>query len=88
MSSVREKLLSLNGVGPETADSMMLYAGGKPIFVVDAYTRRLGARWGMLKGTETYDEIQSLFMARLPRSASIYAEYHALIVRAAKDLRR
>jgi endonuclease-3 related protein len=82
---VREKLLALHGVGPETADSMMLYAGGKPTFVVDAYTRRIAARWGIIKGNESYDEIQRIFMTALPKSVPLYNEYHALIVKLAKD---
>ena len=81
---VREFLLSINGIGPETADSMLLYAGGHPLFVVDAYTRRIGVRWGVIKGSESYDQIQDIFMKALPSSAGIYGEYHALLVELAK----
>jgi endonuclease-3 related protein len=71
---LREQLLSLNGVGPETADSMLLYAGQHPVFVVDAYTRRLAARHGILGENATYEEIRSLFeeaLTRAPELASV-----------------
>lgn len=84
---LREKLLSLKGIGPETADSMLLYAGGHPFFVVDAYTRRVGKELRFLKGDETYDVIQKKFQAVLPKSARIYGEYHALLVKYAKENR-
>ncbi len=85
LSPVREKLLRLHGIGPETADSMMLYAAGHPIFVVDAYTRRIASRWGIIKGDESYEEIQATFMKALPRSASLFGEYHALLVELGKE---
>lgn len=62
-TELRQELLALNGVGPETADSILLYAGGHPVFVVDAYTRRVFERHGVLKGGETYEEVRSLFEA-------------------------
>ena len=80
---LRKELLDLWGIGPETADSMLLYAGGHPVFVVDAYTRRAGNRIGLFK-THDYDEIQRYFAKSLPRSPQIYNEYHALIVELAK----
>ncbi len=80
----REGLLGLRGVGPETADSILLYAFGKSIFVVDAYTRRIFERLGLLKGKATYEEIRETFERALPRDAAIYREYHALIVEHAK----
>lgn len=81
---LREELLSIKGIGKETADSMILYAALKPIFVVDEYTRRIINRLGIdLKG---YDEIQKLFMESLPKDRKIYAEYHALLVRLGKDV--
>ena len=83
--SLRHELLSLRGVGPETADSILLYAGGKRFFVVDAYTRRVFARYGILKGGEDYEEVRSLFEANLPRDEKIYGEFHALIVELAKQ---
>ena len=79
----RQKLLSLWGIGPETADSMLLFAGHKPIFVIDAYTRRFLAEYGVRLGT--YDEYQKYFMDKLPKSVSMYKEYHALIVAWGKD---
>jgi endonuclease-3 related protein len=88
LSELREKLLNLQGVGPETADSMLLYAAGKPIFVVDAYTRRIGTRWGVLRGNESYEQIQSTFTEALPRSPQIFGEFHALLVKLAKDICR
>jgi endonuclease III related protein len=84
-AALREMLLSVDGIGPETADSMALYAAGHPLFVVDAYTRRVFARLGLVRGDETYDELQRFFMRRLPRDALLYNDYHAQIVRLAKD---
>jgi len=81
----RDQLLALNGVGPETADSIMLYACGKPYFVIDAYTRRTLARLRLISGKESYGELQTLFHAALPRSVKLYKEFHALIVEHAKN---
>lgn len=75
----RKELLSLKGVGPETADSILLYAFGLPVFVVDAYTRRLMERLGLVVPKE-YDRIREAFERALPRDAALYNEYHALIV--------
>ena len=80
MEKVRGDLLALKGVGPETADSILLYAGGHPSFVVDAYTRRLFTRLGVLSGNENYEAIRALFMGVLPPEADLFNEYHALIV--------
>jgi len=80
----RQRLLGIPGVGEETADSMLLYAGGRPVFVVDAYTRRILTRHGMLEGRPSYGEIQRLFMSHLPHDAGLYRQYHALIVETAK----
>lgn len=74
----RQKLLSLWGIGPETADSIVLYAGGKPSFVIDTYTRRLCEYFGV--HFKTYDEYKDFFERQLPRSAKLFNEYHALIV--------
>lgn len=74
----REKLLSLWGIGPETADSILLYAFGKPNFVVDAYTKRLCSCLGI--NFQTYDEYQHFFESQLPRNKKLYNEFHALIV--------
>jgi endonuclease-3 related protein len=81
----RVRLLALNGVGPETADSILLYASRQPIFVVDAYTRRLGHRLGWFR-TDDYHKVQAYFHERLPRDVSLYNEYHALIIRLVKEV--
>lgn len=81
---LREELLSLHGIGPETADSILLYASGKRFFVVDTYTRRICARLGICCGKD-YDEIQAFFHERLPLDIGIYKEFHALIVVLAKN---
>ena len=81
----REDLLSLWGVGRETADSILLYAFGRPVFVVDAYTRRIFGRVGVFDGTESYDQVQQKFHDLLPARPRIYNEMHALIVEHAKQ---
>lgn len=81
---VRDRLLARQGIGPETADSILLYAAGRPSFVVDAYTRRIFSRIGLLTGAEPYDEIRQAFMQALPEDVAIYNEYHAQIVQLAK----
>ena len=87
--ALRRELLSINGIGPETADSILLYAAGKPVFVVDAYTRRILSRHGLIQETSsckvTYDDMQALFMDNLTRDACVFNEYHALIVMTGKD---
>jgi endonuclease-3 related protein len=88
LPALRAKLLAVHGVGEETADSILLYALNLPSFVVDAYTRRLFARLGLLGGREPYGEIQARFQAHLPADVALYNEYHALIVRAGKDICR
>jgi endonuclease-3 related protein len=80
----RDELLSVWGVGEETADSILLYAYARPAFVVDAYTRRLLERLGLLRGGESYPEIQEIFHAALPAQPELFNEYHALIVEHAK----
>lgn len=82
---LRRDLLRVHGIGPETADSIALYAGGHPLFVVDAYTRRVFARLGHLRGDETYDAAQRYFVERLPREAALFNDFHAQIVRLGKD---
>ncbi len=82
---LRKKLLEVNGIGPETADSILLYAGGKPFFVVDAYTRRILGRHGLINETAPYESVQKLFMDNLPRQSRLYNEFHALLVKAAKE---
>jgi len=86
--ALRRELLSMHGIGPETADSIILYAAGKPIFVVDAYTIRLFSRLGLLALPTTYEKAQALFMANLPPDVRLFNEYHALIVRHAKSVCR
>jgi endonuclease-3 related protein len=82
---LRRKLLDVNGIGPETADCILLYAGGKPFFVVDAYTKRVFSRHGLLSDKEEYHAVQTLFIDHLPRDARMFNEYHALIVRVGKE---
>lgn len=82
---LREKLLDVDGIGQETADSILLYAFDRPVFVVDAYTRRVLKRHGLIPGKAKYGEIQSLFEAHLPPDPVLYNEYHALLVRLAKE---
>jgi len=84
LNDARERLLSRPGIGPETADSILLYAANRPSFVVDAYTRRIFGRIGFLHGREKYDEIRLLFMQNLPEQTELYNEYHAQIVQLAK----
>jgi endonuclease-3 related protein len=83
--NLREELLTVKGIGLETADSILLYAGAKPSFVVDAYTRRLLASLGLITGREGYEDIRSLFMENLPEDVELFNEYHALIVQHAKE---
>lgn len=82
-AELRVDLLAQPGIGPETADSLLLYAGGHPVFVVDAYTIRIGRRIGLFD-TEDYDQVQRFFEERLPQQVPLYREYHALLVRHAK----
>jgi endonuclease-3 related protein len=83
---LREALLSVKGVGPETADSIVLYAAGKPAFVVDAYTRRIASRLGLCQPDASYDELQRLFASSLPEDVPLFNEYHALLVALGKDV--
>ncbi|MEW5725468.1 MAG: endonuclease III domain-containing protein [Thermodesulfobacteriota bacterium] len=77
---LRADLLAVKGVGPETADSILLYAAGVPVFVIDAYTRRVLARHHLIQGDEDYGRLQALFMDRLPPEAALFNEFHALLV--------
>jgi endonuclease-3 related protein len=83
--ALRNELLSWRGIGPETADSILLYAGKRPVFVVDAYTRRFLARHGWCDKTASYDVVARLFTESLPEDVPLYNEYHALIVRLGKE---
>ena len=80
LPALREQLLSVHGIGPETADSILLYAGGLPSFVVDAYTHRVLARHGWIDFDADYHEIQDHFQGNLPDDVAMYNEYHALLV--------
>jgi endonuclease-3 related protein len=82
------QLLAVHGVGPETADSILLYALSKPVFVIDAYTRRIMHRLGVIGEAAGYDDFQQLFVKHLPPDAQIFNEYHALLVRLGKTVCR
>ncbi len=84
----RTGLLSVRGIGPETADSILLYAGEKPSFVVDSYTRRIFSRLGLVSEQICYNELRAFFMERLPLDAALFNEYHALIVELGKNICR
>ena len=81
---MREALLKVNGMGPETVDSILLYAGEKPVFVVDAYTKRIFTRHKLVPEEARYDEIQGLFMHNLEHDVPLFNEYHALLVNVGK----
>jgi len=81
---LRDKLLAVNGIGPETADSILLYAFRRPVFVVDAYTLRVMSRHRLLLPKAAYGELQKLFMDQLPPDEAIFNEYHALLVQIGK----
>jgi len=87
--SLRRELLGLHGIGPETADCIILYAAGQPSFVIDAYTRRILERLGLISNARAdYTALQALFTSHLPRDTALYQEYHALLVRHGKELCR
>lgn len=85
---LREELLNLKGIGPETADDILLYSCEHPIFVIDAYTRRIFSRHGILDGKLKYEKIQEYFHKHLPEDVYTYKEYHGLIVWTGKDFCR
>lgn len=82
---LRRLLLEVHGVGPETADDMLLYAFDRPVFVIDAYTRRIFLRLGLIAGSETYEQLRRGFEVALGPDTPLYNEYHALIVHHAKQ---
>lgn len=82
---LRRQLLAVNGIGPETADSILLYALNRPVFVVDAYTKRILSRHRLVKEGTGYEQIQSLFISNLKPRAKVFNEYHALLVRLGKE---
>ncbi len=81
---LRAGLLGVNGIGPETADSILLYALERPVFVIDAYTRRVLSRHGLIQHDEPYEAFQGLFHSELRPDAKLFNEYHALFVRLGK----
>ncbi len=87
-SRLREELLAIKGVGRETADSILLYALGRPVFVVDAYTARIAVRHGLIEPDADYEQLRELFESNLPQDTQLFNEYHALLVRAGKEFCR
>jgi len=85
---LQQQLLSIHGIGQETADSIILYAANKPIFVIDAYTRRIINRIGLAPSSDSYTTYQALFMDNLPTDTQLFNEYHALLVCLAKNICR
>lgn len=85
LQSSRKKLLGVKGIGEETADSILLYGCSHPIFVIDTYTHRVFSRHNLVEEESTYADMQQSFMDSLPSNAQLFNEYHALIVRTAKD---
>ena len=85
-AELRSGLLGVNGIGPETADDILLYAFGRPVFVIDAYTRRLFSRLGLIEGDEPYENLRHRLETKLGADVELYNEYHALIVRHAKEV--
>lgn len=81
---VRQRLLSIRGIGPETADAILLYAGNRPTFVVDAYTKRLLRRHFLIDVNSSYESVRSMFHECIPPDVTVYNEYHALIVEVGK----
>ena len=85
-NDIRRELLAIHGIGQETADSIILYAANKPIFVIDAYTRRIINRIGLAPTGDSYSAYQTFFMDNLPTDTRLFNEYHALLVRLAKEV--
>jgi len=83
--SAREKLLNVKGVGPETADSILLYACAQPVFVIDSYTHRVFSRHNLVEEEIDYHAMQAVFMDHLPADVRLFNEFHALIIRVAKQ---
>ncbi len=88
MQTLRERLLSVNGIGPETADSILLYALDKPVFLIDAYTKRVLSRHDIMEHNRSYDDFQGLFHSSLKRDIRLFNEFHALFVRTGKTFCR
>lgn len=85
---LRKQLLAVKGIGPETADSILLYALNKPVFVIDAYTKRIFSRHGLIKEEADYAQAQGIFTRNLKPDAKLFNEYHALLVKLGKDFCR
>jgi len=83
---LRNNLLAINGIGPETADSILLYAGNKPFFVVDAYTKRIFSRHNFISKNDSYYQVQELFTKNLPKNIELFNEFHAQIVMLGKSV--
>ena len=83
--TLRRQLLAVKGIGPETADSILLYALNKPIFVIDAYTKRIFSRHRLLKEDVAYEQAQDIFMRNIKNDTKLFNEYHALLVKLGKD---
>jgi len=83
--TLRSSMLNVDGVGPETADDIMLYAFERPVFVIDAYTRRLFVKLGLIEGSEPYEQLRQIFEGELEPDVSLFNQYHALIVRHARE---
>ena len=84
IQTIRNELLEIKGIGPETADSILLYAGNKPVFVIDLYTKRIMERLGFYKGSLDYESLQDFFQCNLPENYKLFNEFHALLVEFAK----
>jgi endonuclease-3 related protein len=84
-AELRERLLGVHGIGPETADSILLYAGNHPVFVVDAYTKRILLRHELVGEKASYEDVRQLFERSLPRDTALYNEFHALLVNVGKN---
>ena len=85
IKTLRTQLLAVKGIGPETADSILLYALNKPVFVVDTYTKRILSRHGLIKAAADYSQLQDIFMRNLDPDVQLFGEYHALLVKIGKD---
>lgn len=85
---LRAELLSIKGVGRETADSILLYALDRPVFVVDAYTARIAFRHELIEPQADYEQLRELFQSNLPQESKLFNEYHALLVRLGKEFCR
>ncbi|MGH9704300.1 MAG: endonuclease III domain-containing protein [Candidatus Acidiferrales bacterium] len=84
-ADLRERLLGVHGIGPETADSILLYAGGQPVFVADAYSKRILVRHGWIGEKAEYEEVRGFFEKHMERDAQRFNKFHALIVQAGKQ---